>query len=100
MRQPDIGGQDTVGQPRERLLGGVRVDRAQAAQVPGVERLEQIEGFGATHFAHQDAIRTMSQCSAQEVCDRDRRYRRLLPQRYLRTPRFESDEVRLFDPNL
>ena len=43
MGQPDVGGQDAVREPRQRLLRGVRVNGAQAAQVAGVERLQQVE---------------------------------------------------------
>jgi hypothetical protein len=37
--QPNVRRQDTVSQPRERLLCGVRMDSREASQVPGVERL-------------------------------------------------------------
>ena len=61
VRKTNIGRQDTVRQARERLLRGVRVDGAQAAEMAGVERLQQIERFGAAHLADQDAIRPVTQ---------------------------------------
>jgi hypothetical protein len=42
MRQADVGGQHAVRQPRQRLLRRVRVDRRQAAEMPRVQRLEQV----------------------------------------------------------
>ena len=73
MGQPDIGRQHAVREARERLLGGVRVDRAQAAEVAGVERLQEVERFRPAHLADEDAIRAMAQRGAQQVGDRDRR---------------------------
>ena len=59
VRQSHVRGQHTVRQTCEGLFCGVRVDRAETAEVPGVQRLQQVERFRATDFAHEDAIRPM-----------------------------------------
>ena len=100
MRQPHIGGQDTMRQAGERLLGGVRVDGAQAAEMTGVERLQQVERFRATHLANQDAIRPVAKRGAEQVGNRDRRQRRFLSERRLRAPCFEPKHVRFVQMNL
>ena len=56
MRQSHVGGQDAMRQPRQGLLGGVRVNRAHAAEMPSVQRLQQIERFRASHLADEDAV--------------------------------------------
>ena len=43
------------------------MDRGQAPGMPGVERLNQIKRFGATHLTEHDAIRTHTQRVAQKV---------------------------------
>ena len=48
MGQAHVGGQDAMRQARQRLLGGIRVNRAEASEMARVERLEQIERLGAT----------------------------------------------------
>src|SRR5438270_10631627 len=68
--------------------------------MPCVERLEQVEGFGATDLADQDPVRAMPERRAQQIGDRDGRQRRLLAERRLRASRLESDEVRLLDHDL
>src|SRR5207237_942755 len=73
VRQPDVSGQDAVRKPRERLLGGVRVDGAEAAEMTCVERLEQVEGFGAADLPDEDAVRAVAQRRAQQIGDSDRR---------------------------
>ena len=73
MRQADVGGQDAMRQPRQCLLGGVRVNRAQAAEMAGVQRLQQVERFRAAHLADQDPIRPVPQRGPEQVGDRDRR---------------------------
>ena len=45
--------------------------------MPGVQRLQQIEGFPAAHLADDDAIRTMTQRGAEQVPNRDGRHVRL-----------------------
>ena len=39
--------QNATGKPREALLRGVRMDGGQRAGVPGVQELQEIEGFAA-----------------------------------------------------
>ena len=43
-------------EPRQCLLGGVRVNRRQAAEVAGVERLQQVERLRTADFSNQNAI--------------------------------------------
>ena len=100
VRQSDVGGQHTVRQAREGLLRGVRVDGAQAAEMPGVQRLQQVERFRATDLADEDAIGPMPQGRAEQVGDRDGRQRRLLAERRLRTPCLEPKHVRFVQVNL
>ena len=100
MRKPDVGGQDAVRQARQRLLGGVRVNRAEAAEMAGVERLQQVERLGAAHLADEDAIGSVSKRRAQQVGDGDRRQRRFLSERHLRATRLEPQQVRLVEMNL
>ena len=45
------------------------MDCAQAAEVAGVQGLQQIEGFWPPDLAKQDAVRTMSQRGAEEIRD-------------------------------
>jgi len=56
VRQPHVCGQHTVRQACEGLFRGIRVDRAETAEVPGVQRLQQVERFRATDLTNQDAI--------------------------------------------
>ena len=88
--KPDIRRQHAVREARERLLGGVRVNRAQAAEVACVERLQEVERFCPTHLSNEDAIRAMAERRAEQVGNRDRRERRLLAERCLSAARFES----------
>src|SRR5437870_4935378 len=82
-----------MGQARQRLLGRVRVDRTQAAQMTGIEGLKQIERFRPPNLADDDAIGPMSQRRPQEIRNRHR-WKRLLPSEWrLRAPSFESHEV-------
>ena len=100
VRQTHVRGQHTVRQTREGLLRGVRVDRAEAAEMPGVQRLQQVERFRATDLANQDAIGSMPQRRTKQVGNRDGRQRRLLAERRLRTPCFEPKHVRFVQVNL
>src|SRR5688572_31165698 len=97
VRQPDICRQYAVRQASERLLGRVRVNRTQAPEMTGVQRLEEVERFGAADFPHENAIRAVTQRGAEEVRDGDRGQRSLLAERCLRTPRFEADHVRFVE---
>ena len=67
---------------------------------PGVQRLQQVERFGAADLTDEDAIGPVPQGRAQQVGDRDRRQRRLLAERRLRAPRLEPKHVRLVEVNL
>ena len=95
-----VGRQDAVGQARQCLFGGVRVDGGQTAQVAGVERLQQVERFAAAHLTHQDPIGPVPQGGAHEIGDGDGREGRLLTERSLRATRLEPNQVRLVQVNL
>jgi hypothetical protein len=41
------------------LLGGVRVNRAEASEMTGVERLQKVERFRPANLADEDAIRAV-----------------------------------------
>ena len=100
MRQADVRGQHAVREPRQRLLGGVRVDRRQAAEMAGVERLQQVERFRTAHLADEDAIGTMAERRAHQVGDGHGGHRLFLAERHLRSSRLEPNEVRLVDEDL
>lgn len=65
VRQSHVRGQHTVRQTCEGLFRGIRVDRAETAEVPGVQRLQQVERFRATDLTNQNAIGSMPQCSTR-----------------------------------
>ena len=100
MRKADVRRQHAVRQTSECLLGGVRVNRAQAPEMAGVQRLEKVERFGAAHLAHENAIRAVTQRGAQQVGNGNRREGSLLAERCLRPPRFEADHVRFVEMDL
>ena len=64
------------------------MNRRHAAKVSRVERLEQVECFGAADLTHDDAIRPVTQRGTKQVRDRHRRHsvtttkRRTLPSRF------------------
>ena len=60
VRQSDIGGQDAMGEAGEGLLGLVCMDGAHAAEVPRVERLQQVKGFRAADLSDEDAVGPMA----------------------------------------
>ena len=70
MRQTYVRGKNAVREARERLLSRVRVNRAQATEMTGVQGLEEVECFGAAHFANENAIRAMTQRRTQEIVRR------------------------------
>lgn len=84
----------------KRLLGRIRVNGAQSALMPGVQRLQEIERFGTSHLANQNPVRSMSQRGSQEVSDGDGRERCLLPEWCLRAAGFKPHEIRLVDDDL
>ena len=48
-------------QPRQRVAGGVGVERGERAVVAGVHRLEHVQRFARSHFADDDPVRTHTQ---------------------------------------
>jgi len=69
--QPRHPGDDTVRQAYKRLLSGIAVNRGHAAEVPGIEGLQQIKRLRTPHFTHDDAIRAVPERGTQEVRDGD-----------------------------
>src|SRR5256885_1167381 len=100
MRQADVCREHTMRESRQRLLGIVRVNRRQAAEMSGVERLQKVERFRTAHLADEYPVWTMAQRRAYQSGDRHRRHRLLLAERHLRASRLEPHEVRLVDQNL
>jgi hypothetical protein len=98
--QTDVRGQHAMGEPRQRLLSRVRVDRAEASEVAGIERLQQVERLGTTHLSDEDSIGPVTEGRPQQVGNRDGRQGRLVTQRRLRAPRFEAHPIWLVDCDL
>src|SRR5688572_21733811 len=71
VRQAHVRGQHTVRQSGQRLLGRVRMDRAHAAEMTGVERLQQIESFRSSYLSNKDSVGAVAKRCAQQVgnCD-------------------------------
>src|SRR3954470_7917504 len=84
-------------QARQGLLGGVPVNRAEAAQVARVESLQQIECLRAAHLADDDSIGSMPESGPQQIRDRDRRQRRFMSERHLGPSCFKSEQVWLLE---
>ena len=56
MRQSYIGGEHTMRQAGQCLFGGVRMNRAHAAEMTGIERLKQVECFGSSYLSNEDPV--------------------------------------------
>src|SRR5262249_1036272 len=80
-------------QPREGLLSGIRMDRAQAPHVPRIEGLQQVERFWAANLAYKNSIGTVSERCAKQIGDGHRRQRCFLAKRDLRATCLEANEV-------
>src|SRR3954454_23927383 len=100
MRQPHVGGQYTVSQSRQRLLAGVRVDRAEASEVPSVQRLQQVERLCPADFTDHDPVRAMAKSGPEKISDRYWRKRRLVAEWKLRSAGLEPQQIRLHQVNL
>src|SRR4029434_22722 len=84
-------------EPREGLLGVVRVDCRQAAEMSSVERLEKVERLRTANLTNEYPVRTMAQCRSHQIGDRHCGHRLLLAERHLRSSRLEPHEIRLCD---
>ena len=62
--------------------------------MPGVQELQEIEGFAAANLPENDAVRAMAESSFEEIADGHCRKAVLLP------ACFKSDEVLLREVNL
>ena len=59
IRQVDAALKHARREARQRLHAGVRVNCRQRAGMTCVQRLQQVERLGTTHFANHNAIRSM-----------------------------------------
>ena len=71
VRKPDARHQGEGLESAQGVGRRVRVHGRQRAVVAGVERREQVEGFGAAHLADHDPVGPHAQRVAQQVADRD-----------------------------
>ena len=62
----------------QRLCGGVRMNRADRALMPSVQGLQHVERLGSPDLADENAIRPVTKCGPQQVCDRDSGHRSLV----------------------
>src|SRR5947199_5204297 len=99
-RQTDIRSEHAVCEPRERLLCGVCMDCAQAAEMTCVEGLQEVKRFRASDLADQDSIGPMTKGCTHQIRDRDGRQRLLLSKRYLPSACFEPKQIRFLEVNL
>lgn len=81
------------------LLGGVRVNRAQAAEVTRIQRLKEVEGLGTAYFPEQDAIGSMPQRCPEQIRNGYRGEWRFLAEWNLRATCFKPQQVRLDEMN-
>src|SRR5229473_4638452 len=86
--------QNTACEACEALLRGVRMDGGQRAGVPGVQELQEIEGFATANLPENYAVRAVPERSFQQVTDRDS------GEAVLFTASLESNEVFLREVNL
>ena len=84
----------------QRLFSRIAVDRRHTAEVPGIECLQQIECFRATHFTYDDSIRTVPQRGTEEVRDCHWRQWKGATKGGTTLPRFKAHIVGLFKQNL
>src|SRR5229473_8440652 len=86
--------QNTACEACEALLRGVRMDGGQRAGVPGVQELQEIEGFATANLSENDAVRAVAEGSLQEIANSHCRKAVLFP------ARFKPDKVFLDQVNL
>jgi hypothetical protein len=99
-RQFDIRGQHAVRHADQRLVWGIRMDRAETSQVAGVERLQQIERFGSPDFTDEDPIGPMAERGPEQVGNGHRWERRFVAQGRLRASSLQALQIRLLEMNL
>src|SRR5262245_25973319 len=100
MRQADVCSQDTMREPRERLLGVVRMDRRHASEMAGVKRLQKVERLRTANLPDKNPIGPMAERRANEIGDGDGGHRLFLAERRLSASRFEPNEIWLVDQDL
>src|ERR1700693_5435916 len=61
VRQFDPALQDAAREPREAWWRGVRRDGGKRPRVPGVQELQQIEGFATANLPENDAVRAVAE---------------------------------------
>ena len=63
--ESNVRGEHAMCHSRECLFGLVRVNGAEAPEVPRIEGLQQVERFGAAHFADDDAVGPVTEGGAE-----------------------------------
>src|SRR6266853_6089996 len=86
--------QNTTGEACEALLCGVRMDGGQRAGVPGVQELQEIEGFASANLPENDTVGAVAEGCLQQVSDSDS------GKAVLFAASLESNEVFLREVNL
>jgi hypothetical protein len=70
-RKTNIGLERQAGETIQRIPGRAGVHRAERAQLPSIERLQQVIGGSITDFANNETVWPMPQRSFHEIADRD-----------------------------
>ena len=81
--------------PHERVRGAVRMRRRQRPAVPGVHRLQHVEGLAAAHLADEDPVGTHAKRRSEKRPHVDR-----AGPLDARSARFERDDVGLWKTEL
>src|SRR5258708_2965147 len=81
-------------EPREALLSGICMDGRQRPRVPGVQELQEVEGFATTNLPEHDTVRPVAEGRFQEVTNGHCRKAVLFP------AGLEPDEIFLRKLNL
>jgi hypothetical protein len=68
VRKADVGDQYAVGQPRERLVRRIGVDRRQALEVARVQCLEQVERLGTAYLPDQGPVGEVRRSTTASYC--------------------------------
>src|SRR5256885_1853025 len=84
-------------QARQRLIGGIPMNRAEAAKVTRVECLQQVERLRPAYLTDDDSIGSVPQSGTEQVRDRDGRQRCLMSKGHLAPSRLKSEQVRLVE---